>query len=125
MLRIPEEVKVYLYSGRADMRWSFDRLRALAKEQAKRDPLSGGLYVFLSRSRDRVKILYWERDGFCVWMKRLEAGVFRVQEQPGYEEITGVDLEELLRGVEFSRIKLRKEVEKRLQEEMKSNSMAA
>jgi transposase len=68
--------------------------------------------VFLSRCRRKVKILYWDRDGYALWMKRLEAGTFRVEKRAGgYEAITGVDLELLLSGVDFSRIFLRKNAE--------------
>jgi transposase len=70
--------------------------------------LTGGLFVFVSRCRRRIKLLYWDRDGYAVWIKRLEAGVFRIEKKEGYEQITGVDLEELLLGMDFSRMKLRK-----------------
>ena len=72
----------------------------------------GGVYVFFSRKRDRVKLLYWDEDGYCLWMKRLEAGTFRIELHGGCEEITGVDLKLLLSGMELSRIKLRRDVSK-------------
>lgn len=111
MRKIEAQVPVYLWLGRADMRMSFDRLSLLIREKLSRSVIEGGLYVFFSRRRERVKILYWDRDGYALWMKRLEAGVFRVENREGCEEITGVDLAELLAGVELSRIKLRKNVE--------------
>lgn len=111
MRSIEPTMAVYLWLGRSDMRMSFDRLSQLVREKLSRSVLEGGLYVFFSRKRERVKILYWDRDGYALWQKRLEAGVFRVENREGVEEIIGVDLEELLSGVDFSRIKIRKNAE--------------
>ena len=104
-------VSVYLWLGRTDMRMSFDRLSRLVQEQLSRSVVAGGVYVFFSRRRERVKILYWDRDGYALWQKRLEAGTFRVENREGCEEISGVDLEELLSGVDLSRIKVRRNAE--------------
>lgn len=112
MRDISECVSVYLWLGVMDMRIGFDRLALFVKERMQRDVLVGGLYVFLSRRRDRIKILYWDRDGYALWFKRLEAGVFRVERFEKHEEITGIDLQELLRGVELNRIKFRKNINK-------------
>ena len=111
MRSIEPGVAVYLWLGRSDMRMSFDRLSQLVREKLSRSVLEGGLYVFFSRKRERVKILYWDRDGYALWQKRLEAGAFRVESREGVEEISGVDLSELLSGVDLSRIKLRKSAE--------------
>jgi transposase len=111
MRGIDPGVPVYLWLGRTDMRLSFDRLSQLVREKLSRNALEGGLYVFFSRKRERVRIFYWDRDGYAIWQKRLEAGTFRVESREGQEEISGVDLEELLRGVDLSRIKLRKNAE--------------
>ena len=110
MLGPKADSPVYLFMGASDMRRGFDRLSAQVEEFLKRKVVSGGLFVFLSRSRDKVKILWWDGDGYILWYKRLEEGVFRVQERDGCEEITGVDLERLLQGMDFSRIELRERV---------------
>ena len=68
--------KIFLCREAVDMRKSFDTLASLASSGLEEDPLSGALFVFLNRPRDRVKILYYELGGFCLWMKRLEAGSF-------------------------------------------------
>ena len=94
------------------MRWGFDRLSELARNAVGKSPLCGGLFVFVSRCRRRIKALYWDRDGYCLWYKRLEAGAFKIELCDGCEELTGVDLKLLLEGMELERIKLRKQAEK-------------
>ena len=78
---------------------------------------AGGVYVFLSRSRDRVKLLWWDRDGYALFYKRLEAGTFKVEWQDGHQELSGVDLNLLLSGMDLKRICFRKNVEKGLYNE--------
>lgn len=114
MLSIAEGAEVFVYTAAADMRLGFDRLAEKIRAELKRTPLSGGYFVFFSRSRRKVRILYWDRDGYALWMKRLEAGSFKVEAKDGYEQITGIDLQEILSGMELSRIKLRKSAEKGL-----------
>jgi transposase len=70
------QIRVHLYGQPVDMRKSFDGLYALTRQQLGKDPLSGELFVFISRRAIQVKILYFDRSGFCVWSKRLEAGRF-------------------------------------------------
>jgi len=103
---------VYLWQGAVDMRMSFDRLSLLASERMNRSVISGGLYLFLSRCRRKIKILYWDGDGYAIWHKRLEAGTYRVSRIDNCEQITAIDMEELLRGTDLSRIIFRKNAEK-------------
>lgn len=116
MRSIGSELKVYLWLGQSDMRMSFDRLACLVEEKLSRRVTEGGLFVFFSRKRERVKIFYWDRDGYAIWQKRLEAGTFKVERKESHEQIVGVDLVELLSGVDLSRIKLRKNMENILYE---------
>ena len=109
MLNIEDTAAVYLYMKPTDMRCGFDRLAELAKSEIGKNPLHGGLFVFICRARRRVKILYWHKDGYCLWYKRLEAGTFRVETKDGSEEVTGIDLKLLLEGMELKRIKFRKD----------------
>ena len=121
MKNIDEATRVYVWLGSVDMRCSFDRLSSFIESEFKRSvPEGGGLYVFFSKCKRRVKILYWDSDGLALWYKRLEAGVFRVKridtgvEQQQKEELTGVDLGKLLSGIDLSRIKMQKRVHKAL-----------
>ena len=90
------------------MRRSFDRLSAQVQEVLHQDPLSGHVFVFFNRPRDRVKILLWENDGFWLLYKRLEAGTFAVLER---EEISSRELYLLLEGIEV--VRQRKRYERR------------
>lgn len=109
MLSLPGQIKIFLCLEATDMRKSFDSLAALVQEQLELDPLSGHLFVFRSRRRDRVKLLYWEQDGYALWYKRLEAGTFRFpargrEDQRGLT-ISAADLTLLLSGVDLASVK--------------------
>jgi transposase len=74
---IPEgQLRLWLYVPATDLRKSFDGLSALVRTKLAEDPLSGQLFVFLNRRRTQLKILYFDRSGYCVWAKRLEQGRF-------------------------------------------------
>jgi len=66
------DVRIFLCTTPTNMSWSFDRLMGRAQEILDQDPASGHLFLFLNRDRDRLKILFWDRDGFCIWYKKLE-----------------------------------------------------
>jgi transposase len=102
MFGLSAAIRVYLASQPADMRKSFDGLAALASGLAL-DPLSGHLFVFVNKRRDRVKILYWDRDGLAVWAKRLECGTFRLPAATsGRVEMTTAELAALLAGIDLN-----------------------
>jgi transposase len=105
MLSLPPTVKIYLCRKPADMRKSFDGLAAMTTEVIEEDPLSGHLFVFRNRRSDRVKVLYWDRDGYAVWAKRLEEGTFRFPEDgEGGAVVTPTELAMMLGGVEIHRV---------------------
>jgi transposase len=77
VIGLPATVRVFVAAGATDLRRGYDGLAGLARDVIEEDPLSGHLFVFANRRRDRIKILYWDRDGFAIWMKRLEEGTYR------------------------------------------------
>lgn len=76
MLSLSSQLRIYVHAGPTDMRKSFDGLSGLVRSAFQADPLDGSLFLFLNRRRDRIKLLYWDRDGFVIWAKRLERGTF-------------------------------------------------
>jgi transposase len=72
------DVRIFVCLTPIRMQFSFDTLMGLAQEIFDQDPLSGHLFLFFNRRRDRIKILYWDVDGFCIWYKRLEVGAFQL-----------------------------------------------
>ena len=112
MMHLPASVRVYLCLSACDMRKSFDGLHALVRDHLSLDAFAGHLFVFANRRRDRVKILYWDRDGFAVWAKRLEEGTYAMPVsgtgQERRREITAQELGALLSGIDLSQAKRRK-----------------
>jgi len=78
MLTWPPTVRIFVSTQPTDMRRRFDGLAMMTRENMGQDPLSGHLFVFFNRRGDRVKIMFWDRSGFCIWYKRLEQKVFRL-----------------------------------------------
>jgi transposase len=103
MFGLSAAVRVYLAKEPADMRKSFDALAALASGTLGLDPLSGHLFVFVNKRRDRIKILYWDRDGLVVWAKRLERGTYRIPDAGANRvEMTTAELAALLAGIDLN-----------------------
>lgn len=102
MLIMAPEVKVYVAVGATDMRKSINGLSLLVEEHFQLDLFSGSLFAFCNRSRNRVKILYWDHNGFCLWLKRLEQDVFRWPEtESEVLEISRSALDWLLHGLDL------------------------
>ena len=105
MLSLPPSVRVFMARGPTDMRKSFDTLAALVCDVIDEDPQSGHLFVFVNRLKNRVKILWWDRSGYCLLAKRLEHGQFRIYDQAHGDtkryEITASDLSLLLEGIDL------------------------
>jgi len=100
--------RIWLATQPADMRCSFDRLAELAGAVTGDDPFSGHLFLFRSRGGDRLKILYWDRDGFALWYKRLEEGTFKLPKiEPSQRsvELRASELAMLLDGIDLRSVK--------------------
>jgi transposase len=103
MLNLPPSVKVYISTDNIDMRKSIDSLSALVQDILKQNPFSGHLFVFCNKRGDKIKILYWDRNGFCLWYKRLERGVFRLPKiQTKVFMIAPSELNLLLEGIDLT-----------------------
>ena len=96
MLSLSELVRIYVCLTPTDMRKSFDSLAAVVREGLGYDPLSGHLFVFRSRRGDRVKLLWWDRDGLTLYYRRLEKGTFRF---PTTDDPRGAEHRGLVAGV--------------------------
>ena len=104
MINFPPTVRIFLATQPADMRRGFDGLAALTTSVIGQDPLSGHLFVFRNRRGDRLKILYWDRDGLAIWAKRLERGTFRFPDPTGDRlEVTPAEMAAILEGIDLSR----------------------
>ncbi len=107
-------VTIWLYTEVTDMRKSYDGLAALVKNRMKDNPLSGDLFVFVNRRKSAMKILYFDTSGYCIWMKRLEAGSFQM---PAYNEeklaLDSTQLKLILEGIDLNSIKKRKRYQRK------------
>ena len=102
MITLPSGTRIWLAAGATDMRRGFDGLAALVQLQLSEDPFSGQLFVFRGRRGDRVKILWWDGDGLCLFAKRLERGRFTwPQATQGAVALTRAQLSMLLEGIDW------------------------
>jgi transposase len=97
-------VSVYLATAPVDMRRSFDGLAEHVRVFLGHDPLSGSLFVFSNRSRERVKILWWDRDGLAIYYKRLERGTFQFPSSD--QKTVAIDSAQLLRLLEGAEVQI-------------------
>jgi transposase len=101
-------LRIWLAAQPADMRCGFDRLAELAASVTGDDPMSGHLFLFRGRSGDRLKILYWDRDGYALWYKRLEEGTFklpRIDAGSKSVELRASELAMMLDGIDLRSIR--------------------
>jgi transposase len=112
MLSVSRTTKIFLYGGPADLRRGYDGLAAIVDDTMQEDPLSGSLFLFVNKRGNRIKLLYWDRDGYAIWMKRLERGSFEV---PGPHDpsvasikLTSSQLSLILEGIDLSSVRHRK-----------------
>ena len=111
MLSLGSNTRIYLANAPTDLRKSFNGLSALVEGSFGMDAMSGDLFIFLNRRATQVRILFWDRDGYCVLMKRLEEGTFRrvkTAEGPDTIEIDAGELAMLLEGIDAQGVRRRK-----------------
>ena len=104
MLSLSSSTRIFVAAGATDMRKGFDGLQGLVTSVLEQDPLSGHLFLFVNRRRDKLKILYWDGDGLAIWYRRLERGTFQmptIAEDQKSAEIRSEDLMMLLRGIDL------------------------
>lgn len=113
MLHLAANTRIFLAVEPTDMRKGFDGLFALAERVICQDPFSGHLFVFRNRRRDRLKIMWWDRDGLAIWYKRLEKGSFQfptdlasgADEQPPQCEMRAEEFAMLLGGIDLASVR--------------------
>jgi transposase len=110
MILLSSTVRIFLCTRPTDMRKGFDGLTGLVQECFDQELLTGHLFLFLNRRRDRIKILYFDRDGLAIWYKRLEAGSFEI---PRTSEGDGIELQAtqlalILSGIDLKTARQRK-----------------
>jgi transposase len=108
VLSFPPAVRIWLCVQPTDLRKSFDSLAELVRQHLEANPLSGHVFVFRNRRSDRVKLLYWDEDGYVIIYKRLEAGTFRFPEAPAQQAsvtLRAAELAMLLDGVDWQNVR--------------------
>jgi transposase len=111
MISLPHAVRVFLHTPATDLRKGFDALSGLVTTAFAQDPTSGHLFLFVNRRRDRLKILYWDRDGLAIWYKRLEKGSFQLPLVPcdaASVEMSPTQLTLILSGIDLNSARQRK-----------------
>lgn len=108
MISLPATCRIFVAVQPTDLRLGYDGLMRLARDVLEQDPLSGHLFVFANRRRNRIKILYWDRDGLVIWMKRLEIGSLKWP-SPGANQVewTPAELAATLGGIDLKQTRQR------------------
>lgn len=107
MLSLSSSIRYFLYRDATDMRCGIYSLAGLVQNNLKQDPLSGDVFIFIGKRGNQIRLLQWDKDGFALYIKRLEAGTF---ERPagGKPELSARELMLILQGVKLKSVQLRK-----------------
>ncbi len=105
-----DRYRYFIYRSGCDMRKGYDGLSGLVLNEFKLNPLSGDVFIFLSKHRNKIKLLHWQGDGFVIYSKRLEKGTFELPKDNSIE-ISSHQLQFILDGISLSSIKKRKRYE--------------
>ena len=101
-----DRYRYFIYRSGCDMRKGYDSLCGLVRHELKKDPLLGDVFIFLSKQRNKIKLLLWQQDGFVIYSKRLEKGTFELPNDTSIE-ITAHQLQFILDGIYLSSIRKR------------------
>ena len=106
MLTLPYTFKFYFYSQPVDMRKTFNGLHLLIMSDVEAKDFSGRMYIFLNKRRDKVKVFYWDNDGFAIWYKQLEKGLFEFpKSEQKYLELSSEILQQIFLGFNLKSLK--------------------
>ena len=106
MIYLPANVRVFLAPGSTDMRKAINSLSVLVESTLSLDPFSGHLFAFCNRGRTILKVLYWDRNGFCLWQKRLEKHRFKwPQNREQTMEIGSRELSFIVEGLDIQAVR--------------------
>lgn len=110
IISFSDRYRYFVYGRGCDMRKGYDSLSGLVRNEFKKDPLFGDVFIFFSRQRNKIKLLHWKEDGFCIYSRRLEKGTFEIPKEKIINstiEITPHQLQFILDGITLSSIKKR------------------
>jgi len=110
IISFSDRYRYFVYRSNCDMRKGFDGLSGLVKNEFKMDPLLGDVFIFLSRQRNRIKLLHWQGDGFSIYSRRLEKGTFELPEgtiSTVAQEISSENMKFILDGIMLNSVKKR------------------
>lgn len=103
MIAIPHGLKIFIATTPIDMRKSFDGMAVLVQQEIKQDVFAGQLFVFTNKQGDKIRLFYWDGNGYCMWYKRLERGVFRIPKITGKSfNVSSQELSLILEGIELT-----------------------
>jgi transposase len=111
MIQLSSSVKYYWYNGAADMRKSFDALCGIVNQHMQLNILQGGVYIFVNKKRNQIKLLTWEGDGLSIYYKRLEKGVYELPVINASNQSASIDMVQLqliLQGIVLSSVRTKK-----------------
>lgn len=114
MLSFGNAARIYIYAKPTDMRCGFNKLSMMVEHYMGLDTFSGHLFVFFNRTKDKCKILFWDRSGYCIWYKQLQKGTFRYCNKEGHLnfEINMPTLTLILEGINLDNAKQQKRFRK-------------
>jgi transposase len=128
MLTLPAIYHYYLYRHPADMRKGSGALSGLVRNEMKKDPLSGAIFIFVNRRGDQIRLLHWEGDGFAIYSKRLEEGTFElppIHTDAASITLSSDDLQLLLRGIVLHSIRRYKRYRRMVNKNVEENQVGA